>query len=470
MKKQLISLSLCLSLLPATSFSQKWRQLTPPNATTVSNWLHGVSGTTATDVWAVGHAQTNTAPLSDYTSNNVILHWNGTGWTTYPVANPGTNINELYSVAAISPTLAWAVGDYSMGTNLQLVKWNGTSWTQQTLPNLPDETTLHSVMALSANDVWAVGTKSSTIPMLAQECLVLHYNGSSWTSLSAPPVGSFRDRFESVHGISASDVWACGTWGNNYADFHGLLMHWNGSTWTNSPVTATFDEFWDVKMVASNDVWAIGEKTSGGPFSTVHWNGSTWTEYSLADEDSNVFTATLAVKPNHEVFAIGRHIHKWSGTAWTIVDSLTRVPLANASATTVLPITGEVWAAGRWFDNSANYYKNLVLRQDTTTTTGGGTGGGATEIGTVTTHVQTIQASPNPFHRDIQVRIVTDASRPAVISVKDASGKRVLTQSRSLSTGDNIFTISTPGSMNKGMYVLEVKTSEEVTQIRLMKD
>lgn len=469
MKKHLLTLSLCIGLLPVHSSAQQWRQVTTPNAGTISNELHGISGTSANDVWVVGHTQTNTG-ISSYASSNVILHWNGTSWTNYPVSNPGSDINELYSVAAISPTLAWAVGDYTMGTNLQLVKWNGTLWTQQTLPNLPDETTLHSVMAISANDVWAVGTKSSTIPLLAQECLTLHYNGSSWTSISATPVGSFRDRFQAVHGISANDVWACGTWGNNYADFHGLLMHWNGSSWSNSPLTPTFTELWDVKMVASNDVWAIGEKNIGGPFSTVHWNGSTWTEYSLADEDSNVFIAALAVKPNHDVYALGKHIHKWSGSAWVITDSLTRIPYAGVSATSVLPTTGEIWAAGRYFDATPNYYKNLVLRQDTAITTGGGTGTGTTGVKATTMHIEVVQASPNPFHKDLRVRIVSNTAEPAQISLKDVTGRTVVQQSYILASGENYFTLSAMGSLNKGIYMLEAKTSNEIRQIKVMKD
>lgn len=248
-------------------------------------------------------------------------------------------------------------------------------------------------------------------------------------------------------------------------------MYWNGSAWSNSPLTPTFSEMWDVKMIASNDVWAIGEKAVGGAFSTVHWNGSARTEYALPGEDSNVFTVALAVKPNHDVYAFGNHIHKWNGSAWVIVDSLAHIPNANIKAATTLPTTSEIWASGRWFDSAANYYKNLVLRQDTATTgTGGGTGSGSAGIGALAAHIQTLRVSPNPFHKDLSVRIVTDIAAPAIISLRDASGRLVLQQLRSLVNGENIIPLSVPGSAAKGTYVLEVKTSTETKQVKLMKD
>lgn len=98
-----------------------------------------------------------------------------------------------------------------MGTNLQIAKWNGTSWTQQSLSYIADETALHGVWALSATDAWAVGARSNNTPSsVVQGCLILHYNGSSWMAVTAPAVGSYRNRFNTVNGIAANDVWAVG--------------------------------------------------------------------------------------------------------------------------------------------------------------------------------------------------------------------------------------------------------------------
>lgn len=468
MKKQLIALILLMASMSIQSFAQQWKQVTTPNTNTIENWFRGISGTSATDIWAVGHAETNTGPLSGYTSDNVMMHWNGTGWTSFPVANPGTDINELWSVAAVDSNLAWAVGEYTMGTNLQLVKWNGSSWTQQSLGTIADQTYLRSVWALSASDAWAVGGKSTTTPFLVEGCLTLHYNGSSWTQVPVPAVGTYRNRFNAINGIAANDAWAVGTWGNAYPDFNGLLMHWNGSAWSNSSLAPAFTEIWDVKMIAANDVWAIGEKTVGGPFSTVHWDGAAWTEYALPGEDSNVFTVALAVKPNHDVFAFGNHIHKWNGSAWVIVDSLTRISDANVKAAATLPTTGEIWAAGRYFDAAAgSYYKNLVLRQDTGST---GTNGGTTGIKTIVAHIETVQVVPNPFHKDLRMRLITNTSEPATVSLKDAVGRTVLHQNFSLVNGENNIPLNVPGNAAKGMYMLEVRTAVEACSVKLVRE
>jgi hypothetical protein len=61
-----------------------------------------VSVVSSTDVWAIGDA--------DYSSDTLILHWDGTRWSRVTSPNPGSDANELSGVSAVSPTDAWAVG------------------------------------------------------------------------------------------------------------------------------------------------------------------------------------------------------------------------------------------------------------------------------------------------------------------------------------------------------------------------
>jgi hypothetical protein len=71
-----------------------------PNLGSDFNELDGVSVLSSTDVWAVGHA--------DYSSDTLILHWDGTHWSRVTSPNPSLDTNELSGVNAVSPTEAWA--------------------------------------------------------------------------------------------------------------------------------------------------------------------------------------------------------------------------------------------------------------------------------------------------------------------------------------------------------------------------
>jgi hypothetical protein len=86
--------------------------------------LSGVTATSATNAWAVGH----------YRDGRLVLHWNGTAWHVQKSPNPGKFGNYLYAVSATSPTNAWAVGSYYVPQMNGIIKalalhWNGTTWT-----------------------------------------------------------------------------------------------------------------------------------------------------------------------------------------------------------------------------------------------------------------------------------------------------------------------------------------------------
>src|SRR5947209_19350297 len=77
--------------------------------------------------------------------------------------------------------------------------------------------TLNGVAAVSANDVWAVGTEMNSTP---NQAIVEHWNGTKW-QLSKPAQASFAE-LNGVVALAADNVWAVGT----------LIEHWNGSTWS----------------------------------------------------------------------------------------------------------------------------------------------------------------------------------------------------------------------------------------------
>ena len=97
----------------------------------------------------------------------LIVHWNGTAWQVVPSPNPGglSRENWLNGAAAVSAHDIWAVGSYDNGTTDRTLieHWNGTVWKVVPSPNLggpSNENILAGVVATSASNAWAVGKYS----------------------------------------------------------------------------------------------------------------------------------------------------------------------------------------------------------------------------------------------------------------------------------------------------------------------
>jgi hypothetical protein len=128
-----------------------WQIISSPNGTKAVNELHGVSAVSDNDVWAVG-ASYATERL---TALSLIEHWNGTRWSIVPSPNPSSTVNVLNAVAAVSANDVWAVGTAPTGSNTVLIiHWNGTAWS--VVPNHNSSMPLSNLAALSV--IWAVGT------------------------------------------------------------------------------------------------------------------------------------------------------------------------------------------------------------------------------------------------------------------------------------------------------------------------
>jgi len=82
-------------------------------------------------------------------------------WTVVKSPSPGVAGNVLPAVASVSANDVWAVGEATDATGRQLTlteHWNGTAWSVVASPNVGSaNNTLLAVAAVSTTDVWAVG-------------------------------------------------------------------------------------------------------------------------------------------------------------------------------------------------------------------------------------------------------------------------------------------------------------------------
>jgi len=250
--------------------------LNPPNAE-----FFGVAGVSSKDVWAVG---VKTGPDNPDFGEQLIEHWDGTSWSV-DTTGPTIEGDALRAVTAISANDVWAVG--STHGNALVEHWDGTSWSIVSNTVIAGAGALSAVSADASNDVWAVGQAGTGGPP------ILHFNGTTWSlsvAVTIPDVGA-----TSITALSPTNVWVTGTVGvffNHRMHRKAAIEHWDGTSWrivsspnpTSSP--ALDSSLNGIAAISANDIWAVGSlnKSTGGTATlTEHWDGTSWTIISSPD-------------------------------------------------------------------------------------------------------------------------------------------------------------------------------------------
>jgi hypothetical protein len=225
--------------------------LSVPNGT-VANEFETVVATGKTTGWAFQYG-------------GAAYERTGASWKA--VAFPGTG-GAVKVAGASSPSDVWAAYQSTGGGVADTIDhWNGRSWTTST--TLPTGA-VTAISVLGPGDVWVFGAG------------VYHFNGRTWTEVSATLGGGSA--------LSDNNVWA----------FNGTAVeHYNGRTWTATDVTSLLPpqlsghaapSVTNIIALAPNNVYATGEGEQtprGGPGVVLHYNGRTWTRVA----ESSAFAA-----------------------------------------------------------------------------------------------------------------------------------------------------------------------------------
>jgi hypothetical protein len=335
-----------------------WLVTPSPNSSTAeTNYLLGVDCASASLCWAVGY---NFGANPDQTA--VIERWNGTVWTM--VAAPSSNpvqANQLNAVVCPTNSQCWAVG--SSDAQLALTeKWDGTSWSIVSSPSAAgggSDNRLNDVACSSASDCWAVGRDS------LGESYFQHWDGASWTRFYAPITIPFT--FKSLSGvtcISAADCWAVGDANDANDVDQGLIEHWDGSSWTvvTSPIVGSGSALADVACTSTANCWAVGYQTTPTQTLIEHWNGVAWTVVPSPNVNTADFNQLrgVACASAADCWAVGYTgsnstsvyqplMEHWDGNSWTIVSSPS-VPQQDFINGVACASSSDCWAVGFYND------------------------------------------------------------------------------------------------------------------------
>jgi hypothetical protein len=209
-------------------------------------WGINVWGPAPDDLYVVGGTP----------DQGAIMHFDGAAWS--PLDLGGLDVPLLHWVHGFGPDDITVVG--RSGT---VIHWDGAAWSRQETPVQED---LWGVWGASPDDLWAVGGAGRR----AGQQTILHYDGATWTA-HPPPVLLRANVFAffKVWGTGADNVYIVGQ--------RGVVLHWEGSAWTEefAGVSSDLIALWGS---GPDRIVAVGGRGAG--VASV-WNGAAWQPLDL---------------------------------------------------------------------------------------------------------------------------------------------------------------------------------------------
>ena len=189
-------------------------------------FLKGVWGSSATDVFAVGE-------------NGMILHYDGIEWIK--MKSPTTE--HLYGVWGSSSSNVYAVGE--SGT---ILYYNGFTWSA----DIESGTTegLRAIWGVGSSDIYSVGDSGT----------ILNYDGMSWSEMESNSAAWLLG----IWGTSESSIYAVGGFYDGVGGWFspdswdgGVILHYDGTVW--SEVKTDIDNrLFSIWGSSENDIYTVG--------------------------------------------------------------------------------------------------------------------------------------------------------------------------------------------------------------------
>jgi hypothetical protein len=209
------------------------------------------------DAWAFGSTDLSGAP--GHPGTPVAEHWNGTTWSRSQL--PSGLQNTIAAAGVVSASSVWAVTQ----ANGDIVHWNGSQWSVAEAEPGPSGLLATGITAVSDSDVWAFGCSGA-----GPGTGTWHFDGQTWTQVTGSATG-----LVSASALSANNIWAIGS--TLRGPCGDMLVHYDGTNWQPVNQAPSGLVFNGILALSPSNVWATAGNGSGGQAQLVHFNGSTWT-------------------------------------------------------------------------------------------------------------------------------------------------------------------------------------------------
>jgi hypothetical protein len=283
--------------------------------------------TSPTGVWVFGKNDI-------YIVANSLWHFDGSTFTVVPAIRKGSNTTlngglNGCSIFAFSKNELWLVdGSVSLhtsdgknyddfragtvsncwgsspndvfivGSGGHIAHYDGIKFTQMTSNTLKN---IESVWGTSGNNVWAAGFNPSTA-----ESVLLHFDGTSWTSIDPLTVGNIAPFHHALN-----EIWAIDSLNHSIAIAGGSLLwrktdnlSWRSDSGkiSNGLGDGSFIGLYHIRGNNINDFIVTGD---GGFIS--HWNGKTWMRYdNLYNPNAPLYLTNSTSMKDNTICIVGK--------------------------------------------------------------------------------------------------------------------------------------------------------------------
>jgi hypothetical protein len=290
-----------------------------------------------------------------------------TGWRVYDQIPVDGYVAELTSIAVVSATDAWAVGDSfdDVGTGPAIVlHWTGKAWSRVRLPARVAAfwnangggLAVDVVGASSAHSVWAFDDSGGFI----------HLSSRGWTSGTVPGTSGADLRTVTVSAIkvfSPTDVWIFGgiSEGDHFAVAIPYAARFNGQKWVRIAIPGS-GSVAGVSAMSGRDMWAaVGPASASegaGTASVVRWNGTRWRPVMVqppklprgagwtaidARSDGDVWVAGGGASPTGATTGTRERIYHWTGKRWLATVLPARASAQGFNLVSLAPDGSGLW-------------------------------------------------------------------------------------------------------------------------------
>jgi photosystem II stability/assembly factor-like uncharacterized protein len=209
-----------------------------------------------------------------------------------------------------------------------------------------------AVSAVDSRTAFAVGWYSNTEDGTQRPLWGRTTDGVSWsvpTSMTA-----FTGQLRAVYALSASNAWAVGD--------GGLVLHWNGVSWSRSATDVTTAQLNGVAFVDESRGWAVG---NGGAVIWTDDGGASWATQTVPGLTVDLNAVSGAGRNFALAVGDGGKCAKWNGTTWStssmgtgttadlwsvdVLDS-SHALAAGSFDTTRTKLTILQWQGSTWLD------------------------------------------------------------------------------------------------------------------------
>lgn len=353
-------LAATFAILPHPHGGNRLTKLTPtttptcaPNQITLTvpdhTELTQIDMTSPTEGWALGRTWSEATINSAYpTSHPLLVRFHQCHWTPVPDPVPGADVN-LRNISMATAEDGWAAGAESSGATVRCVLLHYTEgqWQRVALPpQVQGRSSCELVRMSSPDEGWLLGRwGSSTTDFLPRQ--LLHYVKGTWTGVESP-IPNLLD----LETTGPDDLWVAGTRPPTRTDPDRFVQvnvahYWHGQ-WTTFQLAARGGISW-FHMSSPLRGWLVNASL---PFQVLHFDGTTWqqspfNDHVPADGMVNVFDhndvwniAMIDGRFSPQVTGMQHYVNgQWQTVQWPFPDVFVRTQLTRT-------VPGEYWTVG----------------------------------------------------------------------------------------------------------------------------